>query len=88
VDDEMKRNYIDMVKKVNQIRDMLRDYQKEVEVHFVDDLNKIQERATHEDVNTLRQEMQIFAPMSNLRDLKKQIMPELRAVKMQVFTYG
>lgn len=88
IDDEINRNLHDTLKKVNQVRDSLRDYQKEVEVRFVDDLNKIQERATYVDLNQLRTDMQIFAPMTAVRELRKEFMPEVRAMKMQIFNFG
>lgn len=57
IDDEMKRNSVDYMNKVKQVRDQLRGFQKEVELKFVEESSKVQERATLEDIAAIRSDL-------------------------------
>lgn len=75
--DEIQKNQIENVQKVNSIRDQVRDYQIEIEKKFMEDNHMIQERATYQDLAHIREEMQVFATNMNLKELRRELKPEV-----------
>lgn len=87
IDDEMKRNGLDYVNKVKQVRDQMRAFQKEVDLKFVEEANKVQERATYEDIAAVRDEMQKYALITSIRELRREILPEVRKMGTSITAY-
>jgi len=54
LDDEIKNSVLDYQKKVNQVRENFRNYQKEVEIRFVEEQKMISEKATFDDIAVIR----------------------------------
>ena len=57
VDEEIKKNTNETVKKITAVKDHAKQFQKEVEMRFMDDSNKIQLRATYDDIAVIKTDM-------------------------------
>ena len=55
---------------------------------FVEDQNKNQERATYEDVAIIREELQRYATHNSLRDLRREVVPEVMIMKNKISEFG
>jgi hypothetical protein len=58
-----------------------------VDVRFVEEANKIQERATFEDIAAVREDMQQYALITSVRELRREVMPEVRKMGEKVLAY-
>ena len=80
IGDEIKRNEIELMNKMNQLKENFVNYQKYIDVRFVEDLNKIQQRVTYEELDVVKLEMQKFATLNGLRELEKKVLPVVNAM--------
>ena len=75
IGDEIKRNEIELMNKMNQLKEQFVGQQKYIDSRFVDDLNKIQQRVTFEELDVVKLEMQKYATLNGLRELEKKVLP-------------
>ena len=88
VGDEIKRNEIELMNKMNQLKENFVNYQKYIDVRFVEDLNKIQQRVTYEELDVVKLDMQKFATLNGLRELEKKVLPVVNAMCDKVYEFG
>lgn len=88
VGDEIKRNEIELMNKMNQLKENFINYQKYIDVRFVEDLNKIQQRVTYEELDVVKLDMQKFATLNGLRELEKKVLPVVNAMCDKVYEFG
>jgi hypothetical protein len=88
IGDEIKRNEIELMNKMNQLKENFVNYQKYIDVRFVEDLNKIQQRVTYEELDVVKLDMQKFATLNGLRELEKKVLPVVNAMCDKVHEFG
>ncbi len=88
VGDEIKRNEIELMNKMNQLKENFVNYQKYIDVRFVEDLNKIQARVTYEELDVVKLDMQKYATLNGLRELEKKVVPLTNQMYDRVMEYA
>ena len=88
VGDEIKRNEIELMNKMNQLKENFVNYQKYIDVRFVEDLNKIQARVTYEELDVLKLDMQKYATLNGLRELEKKVVPLTNQMYDRIMEYA
>lgn len=88
IGDEIKRNEIELMNKMNQLKENFVNYQKYIDVRFVEDLNKIQQRVTYEELDVVKLDMQKYATLNGLRELEKKVLPVVNAMCDKVQEFG
>lgn len=74
--------------KMNQLKENFVNYQKYIDVRFVEDLNKIQQRVTYEELDVVKLDMQKYATLNGLRELEKKVLPVVNAMCDKVQEFG
>jgi hypothetical protein len=88
IGDEIKRNEIELMNKMNQLKENFVNYQKYIDVRFVEDLNKIGQRVTYEELDVVKLDMQKYATLNGLRELDKKVVPMVNVMCDKVAEYG
>lgn len=87
MDDELKRNAIDYIKRQNIVRDQMAEMQKDFDVRLIEQMASITDKATMQDIATLRGEMQAFATMNSIRELRREVVPDVKNMVSKVNGY-
>ncbi len=87
MDDELQRNAIDYIKRQNIVRDQMAEMQKDFDMRLIDYTQQIQDKATVQDITTLRGEMQSFATLTGLRELRREVVPDVKNMIIKVNGY-
>ena len=88
IGDEIKRNEIELMNKMNQLKENFVNYQKYIDVRFVEDLNKIGQRVTYEELDVVKLDMQKYASLNGMRELEKKVVPVVNVMCDKVVEYG
>lgn len=87
MDDELKKNAVDYIKRSNIARDQLAEMQKDFDVRLIEQTSQIQDKATLLDLATLKAEMQSFVTMNTIRDLRREVVPDVKNMVSKVTGY-
>ena len=87
MDDELKKNAVDYIKRSNIARDQLAEMQKDFDVRLIELTSQIQDKATLIDLATLKAEMQSFVTMNTIRDLRREVVPDVKNMVSKVTGY-
>lgn len=87
MDDELKKNAVDYIKRSNIARDQLAEMQKDFDVRLIEQTSQIQDKATLIDLATLKAEMQSFVTMNTIRDLRREVVPDVKNMVSKVTGY-
>jgi len=61
--------------------------QKDFDVRLIEQTSQIQDKATMMDLATLKSEMQSFATMNSIRDLRREVVPDVKNMVSKVTGY-
>jgi hypothetical protein len=63
------------------------EMQKDFDMRLIDYTQQIQDKATVQDITTLRGEMQSFATLTGLRELRREVVPDVKNMIIKVNSY-
>jgi hypothetical protein len=65
----------------------LAEMQKDLDVRLIELTSQIQDKATIIDISTLKGEMQSFATMNSIRELRREVVPDVKNMISKVTGY-
>lgn len=84
---EILKHSLEQANRSEKVGDLLKDFQTEVGVKVVDLVAQIATRSTLEDIALIRQDLQQYATHNAVRELRRELLPEVRQMKVKVLGY-